>query len=559
MLETKRVSFFLLAISTIGLTSCGSSPKTVAPTAKEGPAVLERKLAQFTPAVLTTDISHLPASEQKALAKLIEASRLLDEIFDRQAYEKNPQLRERLRKDGSVIGKARFAYFNVMRSPWDRQDHFEPFAISSARPPGGGMYPEDLTEKEFRNYLKDHGEQKEALTSLFSIVRRDNKGLRAVRYSEAYAEWLKPAAQKLNEAANLTKNKSLSRFLKLRAKAFLDDDYYESDKAWMDVDSQVEVTIGPYETYEDKLMGMKAAFESFVTVADSKASKELARYKALLPSMEKNLPIPRRMRTVRGSESPIRVADVVFTSGDARKSVQTIAFNLPNDERVRKEKGAKKVLLRNLIETKFERIMKPIAEKIMVPAQQKDLSAKAFFYEVLFHELSHSLGPAFTRVDGKKAEVRIALGASHTPLEEAKADVMGAYNILFLIDKGDFDKRFRDELLVSYFAGLFRSVRFGVSESHGKGAALQINRFLEEGAAVFDATTNTFAVNKEKLVESITDLVRDICILQHNGDKTAADALLTTYGVMSLPMKKALSQVESVPVDIRPQYPLAGE
>jgi hypothetical protein len=530
------------------------------PPAAEAPkeVPLSVKVAQFAPAKLTADVSKLPASERAALDKLIAASKLLEPIFDRQAYAKNPELREKLAKATGPEDKDRLAYFDIMRGPWDRQDHHRPFAIDGARPPGGGFYPTDLTAEAFKKYVAEHPAEKAALESLTTVVVRDADKLKAVAFSQAYAEWLKPAAELLREAAKLTKNASLKRFLEARAAAFLSDDYYASDKAWMDLDSAVEVTIGPYETYEDELFGFKASFESFVTVTDPAASKSLAKYKALLPDMEKNLPIPDEVKSKRGAESPIRVVDLVYSSGDARKSVQTIAYNLPNDERVRAEKGAKKVMLRNVIETKFERIMRPIAERIIAPAQMQYLSSEAFFNETLFHELSHSLGPAFTTKDGKKVEVRVALEASSSALEEAKADVMGAYNVLYMIQRGEFPKDFREKLLLSYFAGLFRSTRFGVSEAHGKGAALQINRYLEEGAATMGAD-GKFQVDFAKLEASIGKLVRDICLIQHKGDKAAADALLAKYGSVSEPMKKALSGLGDIPIDLRPIYPVAGE
>jgi hypothetical protein len=380
-----------------------------------------------------------------------------------------------------------------------------------------------------------------------------------VPFHEEYKQWLEPASKLLLEASALTTNKTLKRFLASRAAAFLSDDYYQSDKDWMDLDSAVEVTIGPYETYEDDLLGLKASYEAFVTLSDPAESAKLAKYKKLLPAMEQNLPIPNEVKTKRGSESPIRVVDLVFTSGDARKSVQTIAFNLPNDERVRAEKGAKKVLLRNLIETKFDIIMRPIGEKILDPSQVKDLSAEAFFDETLFHELSHSLGPAFTT---KKVEVRKALEASFSAIEEAKADVMGAYNVLYMIERGEMasqGREFANKLLTSYFAGLFRSVRFGVSEAHGQGAAMQINRFLEAGGARFDEGTKKLTVDYDKLRAAIRDLVKDLCMLQHEGDKAKADALLTKYGVMSDTMQKALASLDGIPVDVRPSYPLASE
>lgn len=529
-----------------------------APSPKDVPALdLESRVAQFAPAALTADLGKLEPSEQQALKAIIEAARLLDPIFDRQAYAQNPELEAQLTADTSRAGALKLAYFKIMRGPWDRQDHFRPFAVDFPRPPGGGFYPADLQKSELEAYLKAHPEQAEGLQSLYTVVVRNGDRLEAVPYRQAYRTWLEPAAAKLKEAATLTKNQSLKTFLLARAAAFLSDDYYESDKAWMDLESPVEVTIGPYETYEDELLGYKAAFEAFVTVTDPEASARLSKFKALLPKMEQNLPVPDAVKTVRGSESPIRVVDVVYTSGDANKSVQTIAFNLPNDERVRKEKGAKKVMLRNLIETKFERILRPLASQIMTEDQLPFLSAEAFFQQVLFHELSHSLGPAFTTKDGKPVEIRVALESSFSPLEEGKADVMGAYNVLYMIELGEFPAALKDQLLVSYFAGLFRSVRFGIAEAHGKGAAMQINYYLTEGAATFDPATGRFSVDRPKLAAAIRTLVNRVCLLQHQGDKAAVDAFLAQYGVMSPAMSQALGKIEGVPVDIRPSYPLA--
>lgn len=513
---------------------------------------MQNKVAQFAPANLSADLSSLPAQEKEALKLLVEAAKLLDPVFDQQAWAGYAAHRESLVANTSDLGKAKLAYFDIMRGPWDRQDHHAPFATEGARPPGAGFYPEDLSADDFDAYLSAHPDQRAELENLVTVVRREGDKLVAVPYSKAYAQWLEPAAQKMEAAAKLTKNKSLATFLNSRAKAFRDDDYYPSDKDWMDLDSLVEITIGPYETYEDSLKGFKAAFEAFVTVSDPEAASRLVKFKGLLPEMEKHLPIPDEIKTVRGAESPIRVVDLVYTSGDARKSVQTIAFNLPNDERVRKEKGAKKVMLRNIIKAKFERIMTPIAGRILNEDQLQYLSSEAFFQEVLFHELSHSLGPAFTEVDGKKVEVRMALGASYSALEEAKADVMGAWNILFMIERGEFDKSFREQLLLSYFGGLFRSVRFGVSEAHGQGAALQINRYLEEGAATF--SEGRFTVDFDKLEASIQSLVHDICMAQHVGDKGAVDALFAKYGVMSPPMAEALGSLDGIPVDLSPVY-----
>ncbi len=525
---------------------------------------LKTRIAQFADATLTADVSHLSPRERETLDLLIQASALLDPIFDRQAYADNPALRAKLAADTSPAGKLLLDYFDIMRGPWDRQASFEPFAIATPHPAGAGFYPQDLTKGELEAYVAAHPAQRAALESLFTVVERDAKEpktLRAVPYSEAYKEWLVPAAKLLVDASKRTENKSLATFLASRAKAFASNDYYQSDKDWMDVDSKaaVGITIGPYETYEDSLLGLKAAFESFVTLSDPAESAKLAKYKNLLPAMEENLPIPKELKTKRGAESPIHVVDLVYSSGDARKSVQTIAFNLPNDEKVRAEKGAKKVLLRNLIEKKFELIMKPIGERIIASEQTRYLSSEAFFDETLFHELSHSLGPAFTTRNGKKVEVRVALGAEASTLEETKADVMGAYNVLFMIDRKELPAELREKLLVSYFAGLFRTVRFGVAEAHGQGGALQINWYLEKGGARFDDKTGRFTVDFAKLTSAIGELVKTICVLQHEGDKPGVEALLAKYGVMSPSMKAALAKLEGIAVDLRPIYPLASK
>src|SRR5690606_16038615 len=362
-------------------------------------AALASKVAQFQPVVLEADLASLSEPERQTLATLIEAARLMDPIFDRQVWAEYPDHEQRLieaAEAGGELEQLRLDYFRMMRGPWDRQDHFSPFAINIPHPPGAGFYPPGLKVDEFKAYVEQNPAMRSELEGLVWLVRRDRQDptrLVPVAYSEAFSQGLEHAAQKREAAAALTQNKSPATFLRSGAAGFRSDGYYQSDKDWMDLDSRVEITIGPYETYEDELLGLKASFEAFVTVSDPEASNKLSVYKDWLPQMEANLPVEKAVKTKRGSESPIRVVDLVFSSGDARKSVQTIAFNLPNDERVRAEKGAKKVMLRNSINAKYDVIMRPIAERIMNPEQLGLLSQEAFFNEVLFHELSHSLGP----------------------------------------------------------------------------------------------------------------------------------------------------------------------
>jgi hypothetical protein len=520
---------------------------------------LSRRLAQFAPTRIEADLSGLRDSERQVLDKIIEASRLMGEIFQRQAWAANPGLREKVAASRDPRRKDALRYFDLHVGPWDRVDS-EPFIGEAARPPGAGYYPPDMTKEEFDAWLKAHPEDQESFRGLFTLIRRSGDGLGAVPYSEAYRAWLEPAARLLREAAEITENASLKAFLLKRADAFLSDDYYDSDVAWMDLDSRIEVTIGPYETYEDRLFGYKAAYESFVTVQDPDASARLDAFKKRLPEMERNLPIPDEHKNLtRGGESPIRVVDVAFAAGDTRAGVQTIAFNLPNDERVRETKGSKKVLLRNVMNAKYESILKPIAGKVIAPEQLRRVTADAFFNEILFHELSHGLGPGIITVNGRKTEARLELKEIYSALEEAKADAMGVYSILYMIEQGGFPRSMRDDLFVTYLAGMFRSVRFGIEEAHGRGVALQYNYLRERGAILRNDASGRFSVDFAKFEKALEDLVRDLCMVQARGDYDAGLRLLGRYAKVPPEWQAALDRLSDIPVDIRPIYPAAGE
>lgn len=517
------------------------------------------RLAKFQPTRIRADHASLSSSEQKALEKIIEASRLMNDIFLRQAWAENPGIREKLAGSDEPLARKALQYFAVNFGPWDRLDE-TPFVGEQPRPDGAGFYPPDLTRAGFDQWLEEHPEDEEAFKGLFTVIRRRGDGLEAVPYSREYGQWLEPAANLLREAAQLTENASLRSFLEKRADSFLSDDYYDSDMAWMDLDSVIEVTIGPYETYEDRLFGYKAAFESFVTVQDPNASGRLAGYKNELPGMERNLPIPDEHKNLnRGTESPIRVVDVVYTAGDTRAAVQTVAYNLPNDERVREAKGSKKVLLRNVMDAKLEAILKPIAERVIAPGQRPNVTAEAFFNEVLFHELSHGLGPGKIVKDGKETEARLELKDLYSALEEAKADVMGAYNILYLIDKGQFPESMRRDLYVTLLAGMFRGVRFGIEEAHGKGVALQYNYLKEKGAILHDPESGFFSVDFDKMGPALREIVHDLCMLQALGDYEGAKKMLDDYVKIPGEWREGLDRLTGIPVDIRPIYPAAGE
>lgn len=519
--------------------------------ADRGEDPLARRLARFRPIRIEADLDSLPPSERRCLEHLVEAARAIDRVFLLQAWRGNADLERRL--SGPAL-----ELFRIHYGPWDRVDG-EPFVEGvGPRPPGAGFYPEDMTREEFEAFVRAHPERRDVLIDPYTVVTRaPDRSLEAVPYSVRYRDLLNRAAHALRRAAEDTSNASLERFLRLRADALLDDDYFESDMAWMDIDARVEPTIGPYETYEDRLFGYKAAFEAFLTVADPKASARLARFRALLPRMERHLPIPDEMKDLeRGTESPIRVVDLVYAAGDARAGVQTIAFNLPNDERVRRAKGSKKVLLRNVLWAKYEALLRPIAERLLVPEQADLVDRDAFADQTLFHELCHGLGPGILEIDGRRTEVRIELKELYSPLEEAKADVMGVYQQLFLMQLGEFDPGARERLFATWLAGLFRSMRFGVEEAHGRANLLQFAYALDHGA--IRRTDEGYAFDAGRLVETIRDLTREICVIQGRGDYEGARRLLERYARPERAPREDLERLRDLPVDIRPIYAFDG-
>jgi hypothetical protein len=546
----------------ITILACAPTSEGPGEPAGEEPAVavdIAARLAQFAPTELRADLSDLTDEDRRVLSELVIAARLMDEIFLRQVWAGNPDLRARLAGVEGPGADAARQYFAVNFGPWDRLDEMAPFLGDRPHPPGAGYYPDDLDKEAFEAWLAEHPEDGASFTSLTTVIRRQDPDLVAVPYSSAYREWLEPAADALRRAAAITGNESLRHFLETRAAAFFSDDYYESDIAWMDLNSPVEVTIGPYEIYEDGLFGYKAAFEAFVTVASAEESARLQRFKALLPWLERNLPIPDEHKNLdRGSESPIRVVDVLYVGGDAKAGVQTLAFNLPNDERVREEKGSKKVLLRNVLRAKFDQILVPIAERVLSPVDAERVSFEAYMAEVLHHELSHGLGPGKITLDGRDTEVRLELKELYSTMEEAKADVMGVFDILALIEKGEIPAEVRVSLEPTYVAGLFRSARFGVHEAHGRGVVSQFNYLLERGALEVDAEGRFRSVS-EKFDGAIEELLNEMLMLQATGDYAGTARFLDTYGVASEALLAAIERLGDVPVDIRPIYPQAEE
>lgn len=556
------------ALLVMGLGACGQETVTLPPSAQSemteadtamvaSTQKLEEMRGQFARIEMAPDVSFLTDEERQVINLLNEAGNLMSAIYMRQISPQNPMWREEIAASDLEDRAMLLDLFDLHFGPWDTLDHNEPFYGSAERPEGAGFYPADMTKQEFEDWIAAHPDDEEAFRSGYTVIRRtEDGGLKAVPYREEYAEFVEPAAALLREAAEITTNESLKRFLTLRADSFLSDEYFESEMAWMDLDGTIEVAIGPYEVYDDGLFGYKTAYEAFITVKNPEESAALDKYKGMLRDMEENLPVDDSYKNfARGFESPIAVVDQVHGGGDNVPGVQTIAFNLPNDERVREAKGAKKVLLNNVMGAKFDRILAPMASKVLVDEQADLLMQKYMGVNTLFHELSHSLGPGTITVDGEETTVNAQLKERYSPMEEGKADVMGAYNILYMMERGELPAAEKENFLATYFAGLFRSMRFGIGEAHGKGAAFQYSYYKEVGAFEVDEETGKYRVDFAALGQAIGDLTAKVVMIQGDGDYDAAGEFLDGYGVLDGDAERIIASMTEIPVDIQPVYP----
>ncbi len=519
-------------------------------------AMLKHKISQFAKTEIKYDEALLNEKQKIVVKKLYEAAKIMDDIFLDQVYSKNYEIKERLLKSNDPLDKLRLEYFNIMFGPFDRLDHDKPFIGKEKKPLGANFYPADMTKEEFNTWINNHPKDKKPFTSEFTVIRKKDNNLVAIPYSEYYKPQLEKAAQFLREAAENAENPSLKKYLTLRAKAFETNDYYESDMAWMDLkDHTIEVVIGPYEVYEDALFNYKASFECFLTIVDPVETQKLKKFASYLNDMEKNLPIEDKYKNFeRGSESPIMVVQEIFGGGDTKAGVQTLAFNLPNDERVRKAKGSKKVMLKNLHEAKFEKLLKPIAKIVLAPSQLKYVTFDGFFNHTLMHEMSHGIGPGFIKVNGRETEVKKELKDTYSKIEECKADILGMYNNIFMIKHNEFPKEFAKETWVTFLAGTFRSVRFGVNEAHGGGNAIIFNYLLEKGGYKFDQKTEKVSVDFDKIYPALKELASKILTIQATGDYQASLNIIKQYGKESKTIKLLVDKLKSLPVDIKSEY-----
>jgi hypothetical protein len=558
---------FILLISSLALvTACSreatqpavqTQTQTSPTTSDPETSKLETMARRFAPVDLSADISKLPANEQQALAKMVEAARVFDALFLRQVWDGNETLLLDLSQDDSALGRARRHYFLINKGPWSRLDHNEPFIAGvPPKPPQANFYPAGAKKEEVEAWLKGlSAAERTRATGFFTTIRRGPDGkFISVPYSLEYQGELARVNSLLREAAALTTQPTLKSYLEKRAAALLSNDYYDSDIAWMGLDASIEPTIGPYETYEDEWFNYKAAFEAFITLRDDAETQKLSRFGAELQDIEDNLPIDPKYRNPKlGTMAPIRVVNTVFSSGDGNRGVQTAAYNLPNDERVITEKGSKRVMLKNNQEAKFKTVLQPISMVALSADDRKHVSFDAFFTHILMHELMHGLGPHNITVGGRATNVRQEFKDAYSTIEEAKADISGLFALQFLVDREKLEKSFNDTMYTTYLASMFRSIRFGINEAHGRGVAIQLNYFLDNGGVTV-AQDGTFAVNPERIKKNVVDLTRDIMTMQATGDAQAGRQMIEKLGVVRPPVQAVLDKLKDVPVDIEPRF-----
>ncbi len=548
---------------------------------------LEKMASRFAPTQMRVDTSKLSGGDRLALAKLIEAARILDDIFLKQMWSRNPTLYARLQKDITPLGKARQHYFWINKGPWSEIDEYKAFlpGVLPRKPLGANFYPEDMAKQQFENWVAALPEkEQESAKGFFTVIRWKQKppkskgmvgppdrlqdAMVALPYSEEYKDDLTRAAGLLRQAAALTDNQSLKKFLNLRADAFLSNDYYESDLAWMDLDAPLDITIGPYETYNDELFGYKAAFEAYVNLRDDGETSRLAAFTQHLQEIENNLPIDPQYRNPKlGAAAPIRVVDEILGAGDGAHGVQTAAYNLPNDERVVQQKGSKRVMLKNVQEAKFHSVLQPIARRTLSKLAMVDLSFEMFFTHTLAHELMHGLGPHQIKVQGRDTSPRDELKELYSAIEEAKADVTGLFALQYMMEHAKkmglekvlpFDDAAQRQLYTTYLASAFRSLRFGLGDAHGKGMAVQFNYLMDKGA-FRQQGDGTFTVNMSKINDAVRDLDHDLLTLEAEGDYAGAKKMLDELGVVRPAVRKVLEQLQGIPTDIEPIFVTAEE
>jgi hypothetical protein len=544
-----RCQLFVLLLPVLGSCQTMRTVTTAGGTIPTASTDVAAGLAKYTAVHLTVDSSALTPNERRMIPLLVDAAEAMDEIYWNQAHGNRDSLLNAVRGDAAM---RRFVEINY--GPWDRLANDKPFVPGAgAKPPGANYYPRDMTKGEFETAVADGPKARaDSLKSLYTLIRRDASGrLVAIPFSKAYAPLNQRASMRLREAAVLAEDPGLKRYLELRADALLTDDYQPSDLAWMDMkNNTIDVVIGPIETYEDQLFGYKAANEAYVLIKDRAWSQRLARYATLLPGLQRGLPVPDQYKQeMPGTASDLNAYDAIYYAGQANAGAKTIAINLPNDEQVQLQKGTRRLQLKNTIRAKFDKILVPIANELIASDQLPKVGFEAFFENVMFHEVAHGLGIKNT-LNGK-GTVREALKERYSALEEGKADILGLYLVKQLAEQGAIEDPSISDNYVSFLASLFRSMRFGGSDAHGRANIAAFN-FLAERGAFARGRDGKYRVDFPKMEQGMTALARTILVLQGDGDYAGVGAFQDRYGHIGAQLRADLDRLSTkgIPVDI---------
>jgi hypothetical protein len=514
---------------------------------------IDQRLARWQPVKMPFNASRLSVRERQMAQKLVEASQYLDNIFWRQS---DPEALA-LYRSSSDQKLRRLLMVNGSR--FDLVDENHPFTGSETMSPGHGLYPKGLTREQIEQYVKDHPAKKNELYSPYTLIERQGNELAGRPYHEVYRSFLAPMTSALRDAAALSDDRAFAEFLRQRADALLNDDYYRSDLLWVDLrEPKFDLIFAPYETYLDDVLGVKTSYGAAVLIRNEAESRNLAVYQQYVPEIQDALPLPAEDRpSKRGKAAPMEVMDAPFRAGDLRHGYQAVADNLPNDPRIHEEKGSKKIFFKNFMDARVNYVVLPIAKRMMRADQAAKATGEGYLAAVLLHEISHGLGPSFARQAGRQIDIREAIGPLYSALEEAKADVVGMFGLKWLIERGAMPGDRLEEYYASYVAGIFRTLRFGTAEAHGRAEMMEFNYLLQEKAITHDAATGRYAIAYARIPAALAQLARELLEMEATGNRARAEDWFKRYDAMPPDLKSALAAVKDVPVDIDPEFSFA--
>jgi hypothetical protein len=517
---------------------------------------VEARLAKWKPLEMPFEGGSFSPRERQLIEMLVAACRDLENLYWRQSDPGAIPVYRSLAGASTERDRAVRRLLWINGSRWDLIDENRPFLGKPTMPPGRALYPEGLTREEIEAYVKEHPAEKQAIYSPWTVIRRNGQRLEAVPYHRTYRQWLEPASRKLGEAAGLSDDPAFAKYLRLLSKALLTDDYYPADSAWLDLAApKFDLIFAPYETYLDHLLGVKTSYGASVLIRNEGESRKLELFQKYVPQIQDALPLPPEDRpSLVGKAAPMEVMDAPFRAGDLRHGYQAVADNLPNDPRVHEEKGSKRLFFKNFMDARVDEVILPVARRVMREDQATKASAEGYLAVVLMHEISHGLGPAFARKDGGRLSIREALGGIFSAVEEAKADVTGMFGLVWLVARGALPRERLEEYHCSYVAGIFRTVRFGTGEAHGRAEMMEFNYLAEQGAIRREAS-GRYAVDGAKMPAALAVLAKELLEIEATGDRARAEGWFARYDKMPPELSATLEAARDVPVDIDPRVP----